>query len=74
MYIPDNYDKFREHDARQNRWLRSRPICIRCREPIQDDYGYDDGDGLMCAECWDERVREEYRVDVDNYVDSLEGW
>lgn len=37
MKTPDNYDQFLAKEAREDAWLRSRPICSHCRKPIQDE-------------------------------------
>ena len=59
----DNYSFFKAHDDEQAKWLKSRPKCCRCDEPIQDDFCYDLGDGLYCPDCLNE-----YRRSTDNYV------
>lgn len=67
--MKDNYDFFREHEAKEAAWLAKRPVCAKCGEPIQDEYAYDINDDgqLFCEECKDEWL-EEHQVDVDNYV------
>lgn len=44
----------REHDE----WLRSRPICDECLEPIQDDHFYKIFSFVFCPSCI-EGFREE---------------
>lgn len=63
MYVPDNYDAFERHQAEQEAWLESRPICIECKEPIQDDFLYDINGDLYCEKC----MKNEFRQSTDNY-------
>lgn len=44
------YDLAR-HEARAERWLRSRPICCECGEPIQDEECYEFDGRLVCCSC-----------------------
>lgn len=68
----DNYDLYRMHEARQEAWLRKQPICPRCKEHIQDEYGYEiDGEGLLCGDCAQEWLKEQM-VDIDERTE--EGW
>jgi formylmethanofuran dehydrogenase subunit E len=63
MYVPDNYDAFRRHDAETEEWLSKRPICEYCDEPIQDEFLYDIDGTLYCEEC----MKELFRRDSENY-------
>lgn len=63
MYVPDNYDAFERHQAKQDAWIESRPVCIECGEHIQDDFLYDiDGD-LYCEEC----MKDVFRKSTEDY-------
>ena len=64
MYVPDNYDLFLQHQARQDRQLEKLPVCDCCLEPIQDEHYYDLGGELFCKDCLD----NEYRKDTEDYV------
>ncbi len=45
------YADLARKEAEDERWLRSRPVCAWCGEPIQDEYCYEiDGD-LICERC-----------------------
>ena len=44
----DNYDLYMAHERDQERWLRSRPVCPACGEPIQEDYYIELDDGNLC--------------------------
>lgn len=52
-YIPDSYDMWASHDAEQEAWLQSRPVCSCCEEHIQEDSYYEIGDMIICEECLD---------------------
>lgn len=56
-YIPDNYDAFDVHNAREERtereWLRKLPRCSECGHPIRDDNCWVIGDEIFCEECID---------------------
>lgn len=47
-----NYDIDRYLDE-QDEWLRSRPKCSECEEPIQDMECYRFNDKLICENCID---------------------
>lgn len=50
-------------EREQKAWLNSRPVCCRCKEPIQEERCYiffDDynDDRLICEECIKENDKE----------------
>lgn len=52
----DAYDDFIRHDAEQEEWLESRPVCDICGEPIQDEaYHYIFGHPV-CDRCLDDTI------------------
>lgn len=55
-YVPDNYDRFEEHDAEQERMLRKRPVCDCCGEYIQDESWHRIFDKNICNRCLDDNV------------------
>lgn len=63
MYVPDNYDAYKQHEAERESWLSKRPICECCGEPIQDDYLYEINGDILCEEC----MKGEYRKWTENY-------
>lgn len=63
MYVPDNYDAFEAYQASVDNWLDSRPVCIECGEPIQDDFLYDINGDIYCEEC----MKDVFRQSTDNY-------
>lgn len=74
MIVTDNpLHDFYEHDAEEVEWLKTRPVCARCEEPIQDDYGYLYGGILFCSDCWDKFVNQHFRVDIDDYIENERG-
>lgn len=68
--MPESWE---EHCAKEERWLKTRPVCVSCGEPIQDEYMYDFGDGWICENCKDEFVKDA-RKDVEDYIDEQRGW
>lgn len=52
-YVPDNYDRFEEHDAEQERMLRKRPVCDCCGEYIQDESFHRIFGEAICDRCLD---------------------
>lgn len=63
MYVPDNYDAYARHEAEENAWLASRPICDACGEPIRDEYLYDVNGYIFCEEC----MENEFKKSTDKY-------
>ena len=56
---------FARHDAMQNRWLKSRPVCSECGEHIQDERCYEVNDELICEEC----MERNHRKYVEDYIE-----
>ena len=57
MWASDPIDAFHQHEAAQERWLRSRPVCVECGEHIQDEYAfYIDGEWI-CEDCMHDNFR-----------------
>ena len=72
MYIPDNYDKFEEHEAEQARYISRLPVCDKCGEHIQSDYAYKiDGEGLLCEDCFLEWA-DDCKVDPEDLIEEEE--
>lgn len=57
MYVPDNYDAYRDHEARQEAELKRLPKCEHCGERIQDDFLYEIDGSVYCEECMNELFR-----------------
>ena len=51
MYIPDNYDLYRKHEAEQMAEIERFPLCSYCGATILDDYLYDFDGEIMCETC-----------------------
>mgnify|MGYP003375706017 CR=1 FL=1 len=47
----DNYDLWKEHDARQEEALARLPKCYECNEPIQDEMCYKIDGKSICESC-----------------------
>lgn len=56
---------FARHDAEQKQWLKSRPVCSECGEPIQDEHCYEVNDELICEEC----MERNHRKYVEDYIE-----
>ena len=51
MSIPDNYDRWEQHQAEQDRTEENLPECSECGNPIQDDFCFEYNDEPICDEC-----------------------
>lgn len=58
MFIPDAYDAWESHEREQQQWLEKRPVCVKCKEHIQDERAYYINDDWICAECISSYERE----------------
>ena len=56
----DPEDDFNELDAKQSRWLKSRPKCCECGEHIQADKCYRIHGDVYCPDCI-----EDFKEDVE---------
>lgn len=54
----DPYKDFCRHDAEQQKWLNSRPVCYSCGDPIQDDTCYCFNNHKYCLDCWHEAAED----------------
>ena len=66
MNVPDNYDRWEQHEAECEAWLKKQPICAECGEHIQDDYCYEINDELVCENCMEMNHKKwtEYYTDI----------
>lgn len=59
---------FYRHEEEQERWLRSRPVCCKCKEHIQEPEAVNYKGEFYCNECegeaW-EKIRDEYVERID---------
>ena len=53
----DSYDDFIRHDAEQEEWLASRPVCDICGEPIQDEEYHVLFGKNICNRCLDDSIK-----------------
>lgn len=56
---------FENHDAWQERELKKRPVCEKCKEPITDDYMYEIDDLKLCSDCFTEYCDKHFKVSID---------
>lgn len=52
-YVPDNYDRWQEHDNEQEAWLQRRPVCVCCGEHIQEESAVQIQGDFYCDNCLD---------------------
>ena len=65
----DAYEAWERHDAEQEKWLQSRPVCSECGEHIQDEHLFDiDGD-LVCEECLSDYMKK-YKQPTERYMEG----
>lgn len=55
MYVPDNYDAYRMHEAEQAEKELKCPICCECGEYITDEHYFDLNGEYFCQECLEDR-------------------
>ena len=65
MLSCDPEREFDIRDAEEARWLRSRPVCDICGEPIQEDHYYDLNSEIVCDDCLDSYLKK-CEVMIDN--------
>lgn len=61
--MPDNFSQWEFHEAKKEEWLRTRPVCEHCGQPIQEDWLFDVNGVLYhpaCAAEVFERSAEDY--------------
>ena len=47
------------HNAKQDAWLESRPVCAECCEHIQADHYFDINGEAVCPDCLENYYRKE---------------
>ena len=62
--IPDNYSRWEQHEAAQEKALASRPVCSECDEYIQEETAYYINGEWICENCMDT-----YRRCVDDFCE-----
>jgi hypothetical protein len=60
----DPITDFHNHDAKMERHIARLPECTYCHDPIQDDYLYDTGHGILCEDC----MKDLCRKPVEDYI------
>lgn len=64
MPIPDNYDAWEAHEAEQQAWLDRCPVCVKCKEAIQDEELFDVNGDLYCMDC----AKKEFQRSTEDYM------
>ncbi len=52
--LPDNFDRWHDHDIMQEAWLVKRPVCTCCGEHIQDESAVQIAGSYYCDRCLDD--------------------
>ena len=69
--MPESWE---EHCVKEERWLKTRPVCCVCGEPIQDEDMYEFYPGeFYCETCKDDYLKE-CRKNVNDWVEEQRGW
>ena len=63
MNVPDNFDQWGYHEARETAWLQKRPFCAGCGRRIQDERLFDIKGELYHIDC----AEQEFLQYTDNY-------
>lgn len=63
IYTDDPVRDFLAHDAEQDAWLKSRPVCAYCGEHIQDEYYFNIGGDEVCPDC----LNTNHRMQTEDY-------
>lgn len=71
MYIrTDNPIRdFERYDAEQQRKLDRLPKCDRCKDPIQGEDCYDFDGVIICSDCLDDYIEDNFKVRTPNYAE-----
>ena len=53
-------------EREQEEWLRSRPVCEMCEEPIQEDHYFAPESGMcLCEDCFRQYVYDNFIKDIE---------
>lgn len=47
----DNYSLWERHDYEQEKALEGLPVCVYCKEPIQQEDAVNTNEGWICDTC-----------------------
>ena len=64
MRISDNYDRWEQHQAEQDRAEEKLPECSECGKKIYDDFCYEFEGEPICDEC----MYEHHRKNVEYFM------
>lgn len=45
------YEDFLRKEAEEEKWLKTRPVCAWCGQPIQDEHAYEIDGEMVCEDC-----------------------
>lgn len=61
------YAHLRAEEDREAAFLKSRPICEECGNPITDERMYDVYGEILCSECMEDKFSTDTDVWVNNH-------
>ena len=65
-YTDDPIRDAENYQADQEEWLKSRPICDVCGEPVQEDHYFSDGViDVCCPNCWGQYCIDNFLIDIE---------
>ena len=53
------------HEREKEEWLRSRPVCDECGDPIQDEGLYRVDGFIYCEDCFGDFCKREFYERID---------
>lgn len=61
MFEYSDYDSWEAYDDWLHRHDEPRPRCAYCGRTIEEPYAFEFDNGMVCEECVDEYVQENFR-------------
>lgn len=59
FFTDDPLRDFARQDRAEAEWVKNRPVCGYCHEPIYDDFYYEIGGAKICPVCMETYFRRE---------------
>ncbi len=67
-YTDDPIADFNSYERAQEKALARCPVCVCCKERIQEDELYDFDGELVCPECVRDYINDNFKHDTSNYI------
>lgn len=65
LYTDDPVADAERHYARQEAWLKRRPVCCECDRHIQDEDCFEFNGEIICPQC----LEDNHKKETDWYVE-----